>query len=1126
MVDEINAGIQKNLGLYRGGDNTKIDSIVEYREISVFLKENGNSIAASQRKELESQLENYRVQSSNGGYRQNLEYDESKEYANKRFQIGNSGFICEVWVHPKSDGSGVVKLFSITNPLNGEVLNLNNLCKKYNDENSLTVSEKMLLDYIKEEYGCGFEEYAGFYNFNGVDNVVFSPKASKSKKTNGSKDSSLSSGVSGNGTLEGTSASGGLNGVGKLLPLSEIETNEQNQQYAEAFNILLSRYNEALSALKGQLNDNGFFNALAEGVFKTWAPSSGDASRALEELNKILAQLQQDLKYNDFENFKKDFAENFGTEFNSGAITAYKNDCDNFTLVSEQYTALELFKNTKKSVNDKLTSSNVINKEAHKDSECEQLLNEMVTLFGGDKQKVMKALMLEADGLCKENPSQYALLQMDWNSFGPDLKWLLMNRLYNRDRAEINKLGQNLETYYKSAAGSIYGTSDFDRIKEKHQQLYEQAFGIKNSACKIVEDYCEMSQIGGGIAKGVVMGAVLLTVGVASGGALSVVTVPLSTYATEMATAAIDEGTKTKALNILKNQGASAFMDYMYNEVPWGQIHGQAMTDGAVSVIFMGQACTISNICKVGGAAMGLGERGVLGLTMGTQMAGDVALGGAVEYAATGEMTVHGVVFTVLMDVVGNAIHIKDYHRKRSASEADNSLGFNQKEPAKLSESAQSHSAILDFAYDANSLNYVSTRIKNDALLSPAEKAYLQSKVKTKAATIKSNEAKVNELSKRLENATTQDLDNILLEIEHSDFSGTQKKKLRNEMKKRIDELVQDGSINPSESDLYRFYYMDDIVAGGFDVTRVFQEKEIALINKIMTKNGIDPRVMNDIVLEMKKGVFPSKDMLESIALKWEIKRVIDLKDTIDQVFKQLAIETGNKNYGALRAAFRTSVSRQGDLFIEVKEGVEAFKQSRNLGSTKQSASIVEQNNSIQNTEETPVKQKPELAPKQESHAKIPSEQQRLIEKYPELEDLPFRDESSLVELGKAMEEYEQYLKNNVIDYTNFDSTDLYQRLSNIRHDSDVDIAFDAMKKKYHSDIIAEENRIAELRTKYGLDDEQIQTSDKIIEQLKIKEANGETFTSEDIDFMIEDAQGYNTVRNQRVKNRILDEMN
>jgi hypothetical protein len=138
---------------------------------------------------------------------------------------------------------------------------------------------------------------------------------------------------------------------------------------------------------------------------------------------------------------------------------------------------------------------------------------------------------------------------------------------------------------------------------------------------------------------------------------------------------------------------------------------------------------------------------------------------------------------------------------------------------------------------------------------------------------------------------------------------------------------------------------------------------------------------------------------------------------------------------------------------------------------------------------------------------------------------VPFRDDNNLVKAGKDMEEYEQYLKDNEITYENFDETDLYQRLSDIENSTDAENVVNVMKNKYHSDVVAERNRIVNLKSKYLLDNEQIKISDEIIGKIKKMQANEEPYTIDDINAMIEDAQGYNELMNERVRNRILDEI-
>ncbi len=1130
-----------------GGEPSKIDTVREKSEASIFLQKYGDQLTAEQRIQYQKQMDSCTKTVNPSIFESNIPIDRSAEpYASRTFAIGDSGYECDVDVCPRTDTNGVVLLFDIKNPYTNESFSLSRLCRNTN----LSEEEQFILNYVREHYGCAnFSEYCSRYSFDGKDIHFLSPKGN-SKEVDGHN---MADGTKGTGLAQGTGNSAGVDGVQgiTLTPIQKVEVTEQNQQYAEAFNILYSRYNEALNALNNQFKNNGILNQLAEGVFQLWAPNGKDAAEAIKELNKILAMLQEDLQYNELELFEQHFKEQLGINFNYDAIKNYETDCQNFENISAQHAALQSFKDAYKYASDILMGSSPGHGyKEHNEEDVQQLYSHILVLYGGNEDKLKQDLMRHANVMSKLYPDKYPTMPTDWNSCGSGLKYLLLSDVFNDPNNGIAQQRQMLENWYNNAAIDVYGVTDYDDVKAAHQREYEKAYGTENKACKIVDDYCEISQIAGGIAKCVVVGTVVITTTVLTGGTLAVIAVPLSTYTAEMAISAIDEGTKQKALDILNHQGAEAYMNYMFNEVPWGQINDQAITDAAISAVFMGQACVISNICKVAGAAMGLGEKATLALTMGTQMAGDAALGSGLEYLATGEITLRGVTFTVLMDIVGNIVHIKDYCKKTVSSESDSGLGFpqrGQKQTPKLSDRGQMHDSLIEFIDDTNSLHNIRARIKHDASLSPAEKAYLEQKLKFKAQETTVKEQTYKDLKARIKNSSPKQLDELSLEIHNSDLSPAQKKQLRAEINKRVDILTKKGDIDASESDTYRFLAIDDVVAAGIDKPSILTESNRNALQGL--KNPVEVEEMINMIIErMAKGELPSKEMLEIVIA--EMAQKTGIKDKIlygemQSAMKRLSKDESIWNYikYSLEKPERM-VGRNKSLL----DGIKEFIEKKNVGldeqqiiakqNAQQAAELkAKQEEELQakldaelkakQEEELRVQKEAELKAQQETKAKMRVEQKRLLEKYPELENLPFRDDESLIELGRVLEEYELYLQNNTVDYNNYRDTDLYQRLSNIKKDADVDIAFDYMKQKYHSDVVAEESRIKEVMEKYNFDDEElVQVSDKVIKHIKDKQANGESVSPEEVDFMISDIQSYNFYIKERIKFRIIDELN
>lgn len=1231
--------IQEILSRFRQGNKENVDSIVEYTELSIFLKENSDTLTNAQKQRLHEQLKNYNARNITSGSRydknSNSNIDKSTMYASKTYQLAGTNYLISVDVHPNIDGSGVTKLVDIYNPKTNERTSIEDLVYRFDVGEG--VAEEELSDFqkicrsIKNNYGCDFREYMSFYHFNGKD-LSFNPP----RKTNSAGNTEISS----QGVVGTSSTSGSYDIKGeKIGDIKPIEENDSNKKYAQAFNLILQRFNDAVSMFKGQQAENSVYTKFAE-AFHFWGPTPSDAIKAIKNMENDITTLRMDLELNDFSKFESDFSEIFGKSFDNESIQTYNEDCALYQLVSQKQTVIEAFKQWNKDYFDKTYNTDIT------DETVDKLYNELLKLSGGNENELQR-LIGQAETKWREN-----------NKDNPTLPSMMDYGWYNikdntRKSAYLKIVIQDMIANLEKDLLDTTGGKSFKQVKQAHQALYEKAFGTKNDAFKTVESCCEYQQVGTQITKGVVMAGVLLTVGVSSGG-LAILTVPAATFGADFANSAIDEATKNKALSILNTKGASAYLDHMMKDVHWGEICSESAKNAAISVIFMGQAYTISNVCRIAGTAAGMGEKAILGMTMGTQMAGDAALGSAIEYAATGEITIDGVVFTIVMDIVGNAVHIKDYHKKNGSSglnARNEDIGFNNKSKApKLSENSRAIEAELNASGSSSHVQNIKQSIQKNKNLSPTEKEYLLRKCETRGAEVRQSEIMLDEFNQEVQNVTNPDeLDVLALKINDMQISGKQKQQLRSIVEEKIYDFVQEGKIEPTEIDLHMMFLTDAARAGSgvpkilsdsfssesiskmsrylvdkaqvahpdtyfeaigkiterilggevpskvmFDeVTEFIQKAEgapnkkdiskvlLSALNKIdelkefvngnffgskavsndhpsyrkkfdnfkkaVEKNQTNPNktpqvevkaentaapkqntqnifsedelkiikryatdtnpkvlqnVINDIVDIMKNGNIPDLEFIESLAQKYNV-RPEGLKNDLSYCLRKFG--NINENYASLRTACLTS--NKNTLAPEIVEGLNKLMQSKNIAFNENVKEI--------SSAKPEAEVKPTVPDIRES-----AEYKKYAEKYPELSEIPFRDDKNLIEAGKAFEKYETEMNGQ-----EFNETDLYQRLSDIKNDADIENAAQLMKNKYHSDVVAEENRVANLKTKFGVNEEEIQVSDRMIEQIKEKQANDEPFLIDDLNVMIEEVFGYNDVINSRIRNRILAEI-
>ena len=344
-----------------------------------------------------------------------------------------------------------------------------------------------------------------------------------------------------------------------------------------------------------------------------------------------------------------------------------------------------------------------------------------------------------------------------------------------------------------------------------------------------------------------------------------------------------------------------------------------------------------------------------------------------------------------------------------------------------------------------------------------------------------------------------------------------------------------------------------DLIAGAGipkSISDNYSDKSIQQLSTFLAKKTATPEVymeaIGNITEQIKNGAVPSKSMIDETVK--DIMEKLDLKGATDRKeitnILQLGISKIDELKGFVNANYLASNTisanspgfkrKHSEFMSNLKKAdgtptdVELAQQAKKSRDEAILKARQEVEAKAQQEIEMKAKQEAELKVKQEIEAKALIEQKRLeyakySEKYSELKDIPFRDDDSLVKVGKAMEEYELYLKDNEINFDNFDSTEIYMRLSALTKDADVDLAFDFMKKKYHPDVIAYEAKLLGIKNKYKIEEEQVKDADKIIKQLNDMHENELPISKSDIESMISDTFGFNRTINERIMNYILE---
>ena len=300
---------------------------------------------------------------------------------------------------------------------------------------------------------------------------------------------------------------------------------------------------------------------------------------------------------------------------------------------------------------------------------------------------------------------------------------------------------------------------------------------------------------------------------------------------------------------------------------------------------------------------------------------------------------------------------------------------------------------------------------------------------------------------------------------------------------------------------------------------------------KLMKKDPDMANALLDSMETMKSkiqnGEVPSKDMKQSVIDEMSKKYNIDgddLADYLDTFMEDSDswstisyLFTKSENYVKQRSdelsdtidEFRNMDKAEGAAgqTAEVKPQEETSPESHaaNTETNNDTRIPAEKATQAENTKATDETQTAKEIKTSEEEFKISDE---LAEKYPDVANTNFyggaETEKKTIEL---LENYENLVKNQKMDYENFDPSVIYRLISD--HgiaDNDMDRVFNIIKNRFHKDVIAEENRISGLKNQYKFSSEEsITQSDNIINTIKEKQANGEKISIDDIEDMILD---------------------
>ncbi len=271
--------------------------------------------------------------------------------------------------------------------------------------------------------------------------------------------------------------------------------------------------------------------------------------------------------------------------------------------------------------------------------------------------------------------------------------------------------------------------------------------------------------------------------------------------------------------------------------------------------------------------------------------------------------------------------------------------------------------------------------------------------------------------------------------------------------------------------------------------------------------------VVNNLSYRIKNGETPSEELFNSVVQELASKHKMTPATLQRDAFKTL-----NKVPDWYRTLdmFETPMAKVSQS-TKMQTEITRLKNSRNLYPDE----VIAQRKA-QAAEQEAIKKQQEAAV-QAAQEQMQADLENIKNKYPDVaETKGFRSDSSRIKLAEVIDGYDIKMS-----YKDFDSTAIYREIHKAGiQEPDDDIAFNIIKKRFHSDVIAEEGRVADLKKKYGFfsQDSSIEQADNIIKNLKTRFKGGEKVVEGDIDTEITNARGLDYRDAQKIKNMILQD--
>ena len=457
----------------------------------------------------------------------------------------------------------------------------------------------------------------------------------------------------------------------------KIETTPTNVAHVKATNVFINRLNSAIRAFEKQMKEDGWAGDVADFFGKLGKNNADDVRKDFNKCKEYAQRLKDVRAFeetgknapnskNKFKTYAEEFKDIFGVDYNPSNIVAYQKTEKEYIEVMTKNDIANKFKNKFS----RLLRDDILNEEYTtmispttgcgtqiiSKTKAQVYKEDFEAVANSINPKDGKAIL---EGMLKEAGLENASIDEKYKALH-----LLVDIQYKRmkDDLKTSLKGQTVE-----------------QVEAKYQYSYKAAFGLDNDIMKRVIDYNVSQQKGAGIVKGAVIGGVVLgaTVSaIASGGTSLLATSPI--LAGMGLTAGVTAGVELSD-TLSKPRVQEAFKTGGFKE----GVKAMDLENIVVSSLMAGAFAGVMGGMGKGVQVITSSLKFTPTAQIATAFGANVAMGVGTEYVLTGEVSIEGVVFTVLISASGTLLGMKavkgqEAKLRTELNNARNTLGIAQ----------------------------------------------------------------------------------------------------------------------------------------------------------------------------------------------------------------------------------------------------------------------------------------------------------------------------------------------------------------------------------------------------------------------------------------------------------------